>query len=121
MTFGAYEFIWHPPRDWEVLWTRNWSTGFQASVAGNEEREYRRGVGLKSLEWTAQPASFVERVDLFASVVAALRSGKAAAPYWGRSSVLAADCGGTTVTLEDNVGLGGVGNDFLVRPKHAAV
>jgi hypothetical protein len=103
MMVGAFEFISCPPKGWAVDWERSWETGLTASGQGQEDREAKRAVGLKAITFTTQPLDIVERQGLLASIGAALVSGKACAPYWGRSSVLAADCSGTTVTLEDNV------------------
>lgn len=85
-----------------MRWERRWETGLTRTAEGDEERESKRSVGLKSIRYTAQPVSLEETAQLLAAIKSSIdiRDGKACAPYWSRSSVLAADCSATTVTLE---------------------
>lgn len=107
MTIGAYEFLFCPPEGGRVRWERRWETGFARTGEGQEERESKRAVGLKTLRYTAQPITIEERAQLLAGIKICFesRAGRVCAPFWGRSSVLAADVavGTGTIVLESNV------------------
>jgi hypothetical protein len=121
MLVGGYQFIWVPPAGGLVSWERRWETDTTRALQGQEEREAKRSVGLKTIQYDAQPITVEETADLLASIAAGLKSGKACAPFWGRSSVLAADCAAAsnTVTLEDNVWGFAIGDKLFLIDQEA--
>lgn len=99
MKLYGYELIATPPFD-EPRWERRWETGVAASARRNEERESKIGAGFKSLSFTVLPVTLEERAGLEMAVREGLKTGKACAPFWGRSSVLALDVTADVVTVE---------------------
>jgi uncharacterized phage protein (TIGR02218 family) len=92
------------PANWRdpVQWSRRFHTAITEALTGLEDRANYRARPLQQLSWTATPHDANQEARLADRVRAALKSGKAAAPYHGRSAVLelAASAGATVVQIE---------------------
>jgi hypothetical protein len=87
---------WREQPDWQ----RAWRTEIGGGLVGHEARIAPRVAPRIRLSWTISARDLQDRALLEARLIAARKSGKACAPYWGRSCVLAADVTSKTVTLE---------------------
>src|SRR6187431_2264601 len=78
---------WREQPDWQ----RAWRTEIGGGLVGHEARIAPRVAPRIRLSWTISARDLQDRALLEARLIAARKSGKACAPYWGRSCVLAAD------------------------------
>ena len=91
--------------DWstEPQLSIRWETKVSPGITGAEDRARMRGVPLHGVKWSVTSVNEREEERLEARVQAARRSGKAAAPWFGRGmTVTAAGTGSSTITVEDS-------------------
>ena len=69
-------------------WSRRWQTAVADGVTGAESRSALRVVPRTSLKWVISPAEQNESALLVPRLRAALKSGRACAPYWGRGCAI---------------------------------
>ncbi len=89
--------------DWATppTFQRAWQTDVAESILGNEARAGLRACPRISLTWMLSKRTQPEQQELDDRIRAALKNGKACAPYHGRGSLLTADCNNVTVNLAD--------------------
>lgn len=80
--------------------SRRWENEVSDSEFGNESRYALRSVPRKVLEWTVTARDLQEQSQLVDRIVAAMNSGLACAPQWGRASELAEDVAAGDSTIE---------------------
>lgn len=78
---------------------RRWRTEIEETVTGAEDRGAMREVPRLRLRYDIGTRTQVQRAELEDKLRAALKSGKAAVPFWGRASDLATDASGTSAEL----------------------
>ena len=78
------------PANWReaVDWSRRFQVSIEEALTGAEDRARFRARPLQQLAWTVTPWDANQESRLEDRVRAALKSGKAAAPYHGRAAVL---------------------------------
>lgn len=93
----------HPP-NWihPVDYQCRWENSIAEALTAAEERAAWRQRPLRQLRYTVSPVDLAERILLEERLLAALKSGLATVPYWGRSSTLASDATSASllVTIE---------------------
>lgn len=82
---------------------RWWETEIADSEFGQESRFGLRAVPRKVLKWDVTAQDLQEQSQLADRILAAMRSGLACAPHWGRGSVLVNRVTGVTVTIETSL------------------
>jgi hypothetical protein len=106
MTVSGHILLAHPPH-WRQRpkWSRRWQTGLGGGVTGAEDRAALAQTPYRTLSYRVLPADLPARERFLADLMAALKSGRAAVPHWGRSSRLASAAapGATTLTLTDTL------------------
>lgn len=87
--------------DWQngVSLSRRWETEIGETVTGAEDRGALRQVPRLELAYGIATLTQVQRARFEDRLRAALKSGKAAVPFWGRASDLATDASGTSAEL----------------------
>lgn len=86
----------------QVTCSRQWETEVAAIVTGAEDRGAMRETPRLRLQFEPLLLTVTQQAQHDAAVIAAMRSGKAAVPYWGRASDLASDASGTSATIATN-------------------
>ncbi len=89
------------PANWaqQPDWQRRWQTEITDGVTGNEARFALTAEPRRQISWLVTPWTAAQQNLLDDMVMIAKKSGLACAPYWGRSSQLAADVTNVTVSL----------------------
>ena len=80
-------------------WSRAWQTEVAEAVTGAEDRGALRQIPRVSLSYLLTPLHLQQQQRLESRLQAALKSGLAAVPYWGRGSELSAAASGTSASL----------------------
>lgn len=88
-----------PNWDRDVQWAKVRPGATLKSIQGQEDRVMHRSTPLVSLTYMVTPYTLQERSLLVARVEAAVKSGRACVPYWGRGQQLASACSTTALTL----------------------
>lgn len=81
-------------------WSRAWETQVTNGLKGPESRTGLRAVPRVTLKWVPSIKNLQQLAQLDDQVRAALKSGKACCPYWGRASRLSLDCTAAAATLQ---------------------
>ncbi len=81
-------------------WKRYWENSITPAPTGDETRTGFRDQPLVELSWQVNPWSNIEQNQFEERLKKAKKCGKACAPYWGRASVLNADCTANTAVLK---------------------
>lgn len=81
-------------------WTRTWQSKITTGLKGPESRSAMRATPRVSLKWEPSIRNLQEQNQLDDRIRAALKSGKACCPFWGRASLLQLACTSTTATLQ---------------------
>lgn len=99
-------------------WTRTWQTDVATAVTGPEARSALRAHARIGLQYKISPKDLEERAQLEARVIAALKSGFCAIPYFGRASNLALDVTANLVTLTELTWPWAVDDWLLLMDEH---
>ncbi|HEV8523081.1 MAG TPA: hypothetical protein VGQ71_01170 [Terriglobales bacterium] len=84
----------------DPTWERRWRTEVCSSEFGDESRVSFRAVPRVALRWRVTALDLVEESRLEDRLRAAKKSGKACAPWLGRSTTLAAEVTATSVQIQ---------------------
>jgi hypothetical protein len=79
--------------------SRRWQTVIEETVTGAEDRGAMRAVPRLKLSYDIAPLTVEQRARFEDRLREALKSGKAAVPFWGRASDLATNASGTSAEL----------------------
>lgn len=76
--------------NWKTLpkWNRLWQTRLSTATKGGEDRSTGAVKPLRSIEFSVTAFSIPDRARLEARILAALKSGRAVGPLWGRGQLL---------------------------------
>jgi hypothetical protein len=114
-TVAGYTLLPHQA-DWSNPPTRkrDWQASVTPAMSGTEERVNTRSSPWVQMDYQVMPIDQVERAKFQGRFEAALKSGKIAVPFWGRSVELTMDAiiGDTTLHV-DRIDAGMVATKFL--------
>lgn len=90
--------------DWgqRVNCGRKWATATVEGLSFTQDRQANRKIPLRSLSFVLRPYHIQERARIVERVAAALQSGAAMVPFWGRGVQLTASASGTTATVDSS-------------------
>ena len=100
-TYNDAVVIPHAP-DWRSPpeWSRSWDTRVESAVSGSESRIGLRLKPREKIRFRVVPLDLAERLALAERLKAAVKTGLAIVPHWGRGASLAAAASGTTVAVD---------------------
>lgn len=84
----------------DPTWEKRWENQIADSEFGRESRASLRKASRLTLRWTVTSLDVAEDNQLADRILAAKKTGLAAAPLWGRGSQLAFDASGSQAILE---------------------
>jgi hypothetical protein len=118
---GHVLFWFSADRKVQPDWSRTWHSEIAPAVTAAETRRGLRARPPVKLAWLITPATLTEQIALHECVMAAKKSGLAAAPYHGRSSQLQAEAAASTSVVVNNNFAWAVGDWIFLRHANGTI
>lgn len=113
-TINSCVFFWQPA-DWGTLpaETQSYAGTSAAALTGRETRQVLRSRPYFGLKYTVISQNSTARAELEASIQAAIKTGRAGCPWWGRAVALAGAVTPASTTVAVTSARAWVGGDYL--------